>query len=140
MVGDADFYLFLAVDGCLDHVDNLGGPIAGVGDSAHLGIAATEDAAFGVAGGIAGMDADTLVGGCIHDEGQHLPEARGIGDDDLVDASGDGCLTFYLTSFDFLQGHGCGESAILIFDGFADTLAVDVKDTDGIAWFAIFAV
>ena len=72
------FYLYehrLALVAVVDGLHQAVEGAAAVGDAAHLGVAAHEDAALGVLGGVAAVDADPLVVGHADEQGQPTVEA-----------------------------------------------------------------
>ena len=92
--------------------------------------AAYQDAAGGVGGAVAGVDADALEVGDILNERQGALEPWGVGQDHWIGARGDGGLAKDL----LLGAHGGGfEVAVGGFQGVAKGLPVDGKATHGVA-------
>ena len=92
--------------------------------------AAYQDAAGGVGGAVAGVDADTLEVGDILDERQGAFEPGGVGQHHRIGARGDGGLAKDL----LLGAHGGGfEVAVGGFQGVAESHSVDGEATHRIA-------
>ena len=125
--GDA-YLLFLGAVGEGGH--QLPHGLATVGQAAGGGLAAYQDAAGGVGGGVAGVDADALEVGDILDERQGAFEPGGVGQHHRIGARGDGGLTIKL----LLRTHGDGvEVAVGGFQGVAESHSVDGEATHRIA-------
>ena len=125
--GDA-YLLFLGTMGEGGH--QLPHGLAAVGQAAGGGLAAYQDAAGGVGGGVAGVDADTLEVGDILDERQGAFEPGGVGQHHWIVTRGDGGLTIKL----LLRAHGDGvEVAVGGFQGVAESDSVDGEATHRIA-------
>ena len=126
------FALIAVVDGLHQAVEGA----AAVVDAAHLGVAAYEDAAFGVLGGVAAVDADALVVGHADEQGQPTLEPRAQRHHHGVTAFGDGGLALGLAAavveVDPVRFKGItkigprGEHSALT--------AADAEATDGIGW------
>lgn len=109
---------------------------AAVVDAAHLGVVAHEDAALGVLGGVAAVDADAVVMGHADEQGQPTMEAWAHRHHHGVTAFGDGGLALGLAAtvveVDPVRLKGVteigprGEHSALT--------AADAEATDGIGW------
>ena len=109
---------------------------AAVGDLAHLGVAAHEDAAFGVLGGVAAVDADAAVAGHADEQRKPALEPWTHRHHHGVTAFGDGGLALGLAAavveVDPVRFKGItkigprGEHSALT--------AADAEATDGIGW------
>ena len=95
--------------------------LAAVGQAAGGGLAAYQDAAGGVGGAVAGVDADTLEVGDVLQQRQGALEPGGVGEHDGVAAGRDGGLAKDL----LLGAHGGGfEVAVGGFQGVAESHSV----------------
>jgi hypothetical protein len=95
------FYLYehwLALVAVVDGLHQSVEGAAAVGDAAHLGVAAHEDATLGVLGGVAAVDADALVMGHADEQGQPTMEAWAHRHHDRIAAFGNGGLALGLAS------------------------------------------
>ena len=125
--GDA-YLLFLGAvgEGC----HQLPHGLAAVGQEAGGGLAAYQDAAGGVGGGVAGVDADALEVGDVLQQRQGALEPGGVGQHHRIGARGDGGLAKDL----LLGAHGGGfEVAVGGFQGVAESHSVDGEATHRIA-------
>ena len=91
---DGDSHSLAPVLGLHDFLLQLVEPLTRVEHFADLSVLAYEDAAFGVLGGVAGMDADALPLaveiGATEQDGEPLLELWRVGDDHGIAAFGDG--------------------------------------------------
>ena len=82
----------------VEHLHQAVEGAAAVVDAAHLGVAAYENAALGVLGGVAAVDADALVMGHADEQGQPAVEPWAHRHHDRKAAFGDGGLALGLAS------------------------------------------
>ena len=131
------FYVYehrFAVVTVVEHLHQAVEGAAAVVDAAHLGVAAYEDAALGVLGGVATVDADAVVMGHTNEQGQPALEPWAHRYHHRVVAFGNGGLAFHLAAsvveVDPMRFKGVteigprGEHSVLT--------AADAEATDGI--------
>lgn len=89
---------WLALVSVIDGLQQAVEGAAAVVDSAHLGVAAHEDAALGVLGGVAAVDADAVVVGHADEQGQPTFELWAHRHHDRIAAFGNGGLALGLAA------------------------------------------
>lgn len=88
----------LALVAVVEHLHQTVEGAAAVGDTTHLDVAAYENAALGVLGGVAAVDADALVMGHADEQGQPAVEPWAHRHHDRIAAFGDGGLDLGLAA------------------------------------------
>lgn len=122
-------------------LDQAKGPKLRVTDPSHLVVLAEKQAALCVLGRIAGMHLYAGKSGDILQQRQALLEARGIGVDDMVGASRNGSLAFFLYSQYVVSTHALIQSTVGVLKAVTvEVFAIYIHLADGVTLLLPFSI